>query len=244
MLKAAALLWMACLPASAQSPVAGQFDYYVLDLSWEPVFCAAHAAVPECRSETPDRYDASHPVLHGLWPSLDNDPEHAYGYCGVDAAAREPDKPRSWCSLPAPDLSDATRSRLAALMPGAQSCLERHEWLRHGTCSGLSADDYFSLEESLAAQAAATNLGRYLADHAGQTVALSDLQALEASDFPLASGAVVLRCAPARAAEALSEIVFRLKAPLWPGASLASSLAPPPVAEADRCPPSVLIVKE
>lgn len=38
----------------------GQFDFYLLNLSWSPEFCATHTA-PEC---------ASHPgfVLHGLWP--------------------------------------------------------------------------------------------------------------------------------------------------------------------------------
>ena len=30
------------------------------------------------------------------------------------------------------------------MMPGTQSGLERHEWLRHGTCYGEPAEEYFS----------------------------------------------------------------------------------------------------
>src|SRR5271168_3146820 len=48
--------------ALALEPTATQpFDYYLLNLSWSPEFCATHPTATEC---------AQHPafVLHGLWP--------------------------------------------------------------------------------------------------------------------------------------------------------------------------------
>ena len=36
-----------------------------------------------------------------------------------------------------------TRAALAVAMPGARSSLERHEWLKHGTCYGADPEEYF-----------------------------------------------------------------------------------------------------
>ncbi len=49
-------------PSATSQP--GVFDFYLLNLSWSPEFCATHAS-PEC---------AAHPgfVVHGLWPQNNN----------------------------------------------------------------------------------------------------------------------------------------------------------------------------
>ncbi len=49
-------------PSATSQP--GVFDFYLLNLSWSPEFCATHSS-PEC---------ASHPgfVVHGLWPQNTN----------------------------------------------------------------------------------------------------------------------------------------------------------------------------
>jgi ribonuclease T2 len=93
----------------------GQFDFYLLNLSWSPEFCATHPGSPEC---------AHHPgfVVHGLWPQ-NNDgsyPQH----CG---AAPGPSDPQADTDI-IPTVS-----------------LVIHEWQTHGTCSGLSAQKYFDL---------------------------------------------------------------------------------------------------
>src|SRR5262245_5201344 len=41
---------------------------FVLSLGWEPGFCESHNNRSECVSETSDRFDANHFILHGLWP--------------------------------------------------------------------------------------------------------------------------------------------------------------------------------
>ena len=93
----------------------GAFDYYLLTLSWSPEFCHSHADQPECQS-------GHHGfVVHGLWPQyVDGYPEH--------------------CSN-APGLTNP--AEMADLMP--DTGLVAHEWSTHGTCSGLSPEDYFKL---------------------------------------------------------------------------------------------------
>jgi len=112
-----------------------QPTHYVLALSWEPAFCAAHGDKPEC-SVAAQRDSATRLSLHGLWP----DPNE---YCGVAARDIAADKAGHWSALPAVGLDAPTRTRLARRMPGTQSLLERHEWLKHGTCSGVDANTYF-----------------------------------------------------------------------------------------------------
>jgi len=47
--------------------VAGKFDYYVLSLSWSPVYCEHHAEDKEQCGATKFGF-----VLHGLWPQYTN----------------------------------------------------------------------------------------------------------------------------------------------------------------------------
>jgi ribonuclease T2 len=93
----------------------GVFDYYLLALSWSPEFCYSHPDKPECQS-------GHHGfVVHGLWPQyVDGYPEH----CSTAAGLSNP-------------------SEMADIMPDAW--LVSHEWITHGTCSGLDAEDYFQL---------------------------------------------------------------------------------------------------
>jgi len=97
-----------------QNAEPGKFDFYLLNLSWSPEFCAMHPANPQC---------AARPgfVVHGLWPQ-NNDgtfPEN----CG---------------GMPKPPNSAAYLD----VMPTIELIL--HEWTTHGTCSGLNPDGYFS----------------------------------------------------------------------------------------------------
>lgn len=110
---------MACGAAAAQSE---GFDFYVLSLSWSPSYCEAGGAQADprqCRSAKPHGF-----IVHGLWPQR----ERSYP---ADCAASERDVPR-----------EAMR-RLYDIMPSA--ALIRHEWRKHGACSGLAQADYFAL---------------------------------------------------------------------------------------------------
>jgi len=122
----AALLAATVAPTEAQDSRQtedGQFDFYVLSLSWSPSFCAAtaehnggRAAGPQCGAR-PYSF-----VVHGLWPQYERGfPEY--------------------CQDPPPRLSRHIVSAMLDLMPAPR--LIYNEWDRHGTCSGLSARAYF-----------------------------------------------------------------------------------------------------
>src|SRR5215831_1138747 len=98
----------------------GNFDFYVLALSWQPAFCEAHGSKPECQSQDNSRYDATHLVLHGLWPSVRGDRGHNYEFCQVSRDIQE--KQDDWCAMPALELSAETQKLLSSRMPGVQSC--------------------------------------------------------------------------------------------------------------------------
>ncbi|MEX6506598.1 ribonuclease [Jiella sp. M17.18] len=119
----------------------------LLAISWEPAFCETHSGKPECRAETASSFEATHFSLHGLWPQ-----PRGVEYCGVSAANKAADRAGRWDQLPEPQLDPEVKAKLDRVMPGTQSLLERHEWLRHGTCYGTSANEYFS--DAIAALAA------------------------------------------------------------------------------------------
>jgi ribonuclease T2 len=125
----AALVAFAALAAQARhhhsqnnrSAQAGQFDYYVLSLSWAPTYCLMHADdSQECSGKG---YGF---VLHGLWPQYDTG-----GY------------PES-CPTRF-DLSAEAAAKGRTIYPSER--LMQHEWQEHGTCSGLDALEYFNMAD-------------------------------------------------------------------------------------------------
>ena len=118
----ALLIWLLlALPVTAQDR-AGEFDYYVLSLSWSPNWCAY-----EGDARGSDQCDARHDhgwILHGLWPQFHRGyPE----YCNT--AERPP--------------SRAMTRDMADIM--GTSGLAWHQWKKHGVCTGLSASAYYAL---------------------------------------------------------------------------------------------------
>lgn len=114
------------IPALAQHK-AGQFDYYVLSLSWSPSWCEIQGTAEnadQCRTGKRTGF-----VVHGLWPQYE----------------------RGWpenCQTPARDPSRRETRDMADIMGSAG--LAWHQWKKHGRCSGLSARDYFSLTRKAA----------------------------------------------------------------------------------------------
>lgn len=190
----------------------GRFDYYVLALSWQPAFCEFHSTTPECRSQNDSRYDATHLVLHGLWPNVRGDSRHDYEYCGVARELREKDRSRNWCAMPTPGLSEESQKRLNPLMPGLQSCLERHEWFRHGVCSGLTANQYFEKAASLVEKMAKTKFSTYIANNIGKRVSLGSLLSEFDKDFGKGSSrGLALLCDSKHGTSMLTEVRLYLK---------------------------------
>lgn len=222
--------------------VAGKFDSYVFSLSWQPAFCETKPDKKECVSQTADRYDAKNLVLHGLWPNKDADTNHTYGYCGVKPNVKKLDKASTWCKMPAPNLSADTKKNLAIYMPGYASCLERHEWYKHGTCSGLTADDYFTTAYSFVEEVAETNFGKFISANVGKTIDASDLLAEFEKDFGEGSrNAVSLYCVKKKGSSLLSEVRMSLVNPLPEEGGLKAAILLSESGEEGGCPQDIFI---
>jgi ribonuclease T2 len=110
------------LAATVSAPLrAGDFDYWLLALSWSPSWCATEARGP---AEQCDPARDLGFVLHGLWPQYEDGwPEY--------------------CTTPARDPSRRQTAAMADVM--GSGGLAWHQWKKHGRCSGLEADAYFDL---------------------------------------------------------------------------------------------------
>jgi ribonuclease T2 len=102
----------------------GEFDFYVLSLSWSPSYCEAaqerggnnRSAQMQCGGR-PYSF-----VVHGLWPQYDR------GF-------------PNYCERPSPRLPRNIMQSMLDLMPAPG--LVFSEWDKHGTCSGLGPRGYF-----------------------------------------------------------------------------------------------------
>ena len=202
---------------------------YVLAVSWQPAFCEGHADKPECASQTADRFDATHFTLHGLWPQ-----PRSLEYCGVGAADRALDRPQTWDRLPAVELTDATRAALDTAMPGTQSSLERHEWLKHGTCYGSSQEEYFSDALLLLEQLNLSAVRGIMAGRIGGQVTAGQLAAAFDASFGAGAGRrVTMACDRDGRRKLVVELRLSLAGAITAGSRLDNLLAAAPEAPQD-----------
>ncbi len=117
---------LATRPASAQDQrqnTPGEFDFYVLSLSWSPSFCQeAEERGREGRSQAQCGGRPFSFVVHGLWPQY----EHGFP---------------EYCRRPSPRLAREIMTSMLDLMPAPG--LIYNEWDKHGTCAGLGERAYF-----------------------------------------------------------------------------------------------------
>ena len=117
------LIWMLmALPSWGEGEKAGEFDYFVLSLSWSPNWCAY-----EGDARDSDQCDARHDhgwIMHGLWPQFHR------GF-------------PSYCRTSERAPSRGMTADMADIM--GTSGLAWHQWNKHGVCSGLSASAYYAL---------------------------------------------------------------------------------------------------
>ncbi len=161
----------------------GMRGTHLLALSWEAAFCAKRTDKPECGQVTATSYSGTHLSLHGLWPQ----PE-GKKYCNVAGNVRDLDAKHAWDQLPEPEISAETMKRLAAVMPGTQSNLQRHEWVVHGSCYGASADAYFARAAGLTEAVNATMVAKVFADSAGQQLKTTAIRAAFDDAFGAGAG--------------------------------------------------------
>jgi ribonuclease T2 len=151
----------------------GQFDFYVLALSWSPSFC--EAASEQSPNRRPSQQCSARPfsfVVHGLWPQYERGfPE--------------------FCQVPAPRLERGIVSQMLDLMPAPG--LIYSEWDKHGTCSGLNARGYF---EAVRKARAVTKIpDRYIQPDTMLTVTPAEVtDAFLAANPGMTPGSISLTC--------------------------------------------------
>ena len=107
-------------PAFAEGEKAGDFDYYVMALSWSANWCAQTGDDrddPQCDAGRGVTW-----VVHGLWPQYED------GY-------------PSYCRTVERDPSRGQTADMADVFGGAGSAF--YQWKKHGRCAGLSASAYY-----------------------------------------------------------------------------------------------------
>ncbi len=151
---AAAIAVAASMETQAQGDrggMPGDFDYYVLALSWSPTYCNGQAdrdngnrggyyrryrnddryedrrGYSRGRGDSDEQCSGTRPyafVLHGLWPQ--------YERRGWPEMCETRD--RAW-------VSEETIDRMMDIMPSRRLVIQ--EYKKHGTCSGLEPNRYF-----------------------------------------------------------------------------------------------------
>jgi len=139
----------------------------LLAISWQNAFCETHRNKRECRNVDLNSYTASHFTLHGLWPQPRNKVN-----CRGDH--------KVW-------LDKKLYNDLIRVMPAVKSGLHKHEWKKHGTCYGKSADKYFEDSIFLINQINSSAVQKLFSKNIGKT--LTKKQIMQAFDKSFGKGA-------------------------------------------------------
>lgn len=152
---------------------AGDFNYYMLVLSWSPTYCDTQRehgqdGGQQCSGLRPYAF-----VLHGLWPQYENGwPEN----CPAHA--------RPW-------VANDLITRMLDVMPSRTLVI--HEYKKHGICTGLSPEAYFDTARKLYEGIKIPQ--RYMGLQETLTVSPSELrQDFLSANSGLQSEAVALSC--------------------------------------------------
>jgi ribonuclease T2 len=123
------------LAQSDRGAAPGDFDYYMLTLGWSPTYCQNKedrgdgydrgGSDEQCNGVRPYAF-----VLHGLWPQ--------YERRGWPEMCRTRERP--W-------VERELIGKMLDIMPSPKLVI--HEYRTHGTCSGLSPQDYFDTARRL-----------------------------------------------------------------------------------------------
>jgi ribonuclease T2 len=185
---------------------AGDFDLYVLSLSWTPAACASGVADDvECRGGRGF-------LVHGFWP------EYERGY-------------PEFCATSEPQFVDRSILKgVADVMPSQG--LAGHEWRRHGVCAGLSAADYFGLLGKAARKVATPQLLEP-GNIPGRTTPAKVEAAFVSANPGLSTSGMAVRCANNELTEVricfTKDLQFRACADVNADSCRAASIAVTPV---------------
>ena len=162
----------------------------LLAISWQNAFCQTHQYKRECKSMNIKDFGATNFVLHGLWPQPRNNQ-----YCNASKKEIGKDKNKQWNKLNKLDLNTTVRTELSKLMPGYSSNLHKHEWIKHGTCYGTDANNYYFNAMALLTQVNESALQKYFKLNIGKQVRLKEIRKVVDKAFGKGAGEhVTMNC--------------------------------------------------
>jgi ribonuclease I len=182
-------------PQDAQNTY-NNYTQYVFSVSWQPGFCLTKINNPpiECKNQTQKINRQDHLTIHGLWPGLPYSfsekmqDENIYAKltrwkkhgCAADPVhASDPTQGRVpyECGAAAKN-NPQLEKKLADYMPGVNpsSCLDLHEYKKHGSCFNFDPGVYFSKMIDLLQQIRSSQFGDYIGHNYGKAIKKYDLR--------------------------------------------------------------------
>lgn len=121
--------------AAANEPPA---EFLVYAVTWQPTFCVMKPETPGC-DRPPQRF-----LTHGIWPyspSTDTYTNRHPQFCTSSPGCQGA---KEACDIGADDMQTVlSNPTLRALVTKEPEGMFRHEWKKHGTCSGKTKQAYF-----------------------------------------------------------------------------------------------------
>jgi ribonuclease T2 len=114
----------------------GQFDFFVLSMSFQPEFCYQHRYEEWAGCENPNDLWRGSLTIHGLWPQFDD------GKWPCECSDEE-FNPQTLADLGEDKFNIHWPNVKAAKGKPGYTGFWEHEWHKHGSCTGLSQDEYF-----------------------------------------------------------------------------------------------------
>ncbi len=150
---------------------------YVLATQWYPSVCKVKR-YRACKNMLP--FWRENLTLHGLWPKNKE-------YCGVPARWKILDKKGAWNKIPL-KLPSQIEQLLLLYMPGSISGLHKHEWVKHGSCTGKSPQHYFLASISLVSQINGSKVRDFFLKNRGKRVQTYKIRQIFDKEFGKGAG--------------------------------------------------------
>ncbi|WP_460134151.1 ribonuclease T2 family protein [Pseudomonas sp. S1_E04] len=113
---------------------ANKGEYWVYSVTWQPSFCKLKPKTTGCTSP-PARF-----LTHGIWPynhSTQEKTNRHPAFCSCEQGTA--------CEISSSDLKEiAGNPAIAKLVTPEPEGMFKHEWEKHGTCSGKTKEEYFN----------------------------------------------------------------------------------------------------
>ena len=162
--------------SGSSSSTGESFDFYLMAMSWQPQYCYANRYSKYTSCESPDDYWKSHWTIHGLWPQF-SDGSYPSSCSNEKASTTLLESLTTELEQYWPDVAlyGSANDGDDESYHQPSYYFWRHEWSKHGTCTGLTPTEYF--QTALAYQLPTPSLvGEAYGQSLSQQELLSSLQ--------------------------------------------------------------------